>query len=137
MKPTDYFLNGNTCSESIVLASIDKGWCDETLLPVASPFSGGIGSGCLCGTVSGSMLVIGHLYGKGNKYGNPPLAKFLAKEFMDSFKETHKATCCRVLTRGMEFGSPERKQHCVNFVEYSFNTLERLIEKAKESVKNG
>ena len=134
MEAVEYFLSGNSCSESIILASADKGWCDKSLLPLATPFSGGIGSGCLCGAVSGSLMVIGSLYGKENSYENPPIAKALAKEFMDKFKETHKATCCRVLSRGFEFGSPERKQHCTNFVEFCFNTLEEILKGAKEKI---
>ena len=137
MSAIDYFLNGNSCSESVVLDSIDKGFCDKTIFPSATPFSGGISSGCLCGTVSGSMLVIGHLYGKNNVYGNPPIAKQLAKEFMERFKEAHKATCCRVLTRGLEFVSPERKQHCTNLVEFSTKLLEEILKRASETVKNG
>lgn len=133
MKSIEYFLNGNSCSESIILGSIDDGICDKSLLAVASPFSGGIGSGCLCGAVSGSLMVIGHLYGKNNSFGNPPIARELAKEFMNRFKESHGATCCRVLSRGFEFGSPERKQHCTNFVEFCYNTLNNIL---RDVVKN-
>ncbi len=134
MKAVEYFLSGNSCSESIVLASIEEGLCDNSLLSVASPFSGGIGSGCLCGAVSGSLIVIGHLYGKNNTYGNPPIARELAKSFVDNFKKQFPATCCRVLSRGFDFGSKERKLHCSNMVEFCFNNLQELI---KDVVKNG
>ena len=130
MKAVEYFLNGNSCSESVILGAIDKGWCDKDLLSVATAFSGGIGSGCLCGAVSGANMIIGNLFGKENKYGNPTIARQLFKEFMDKFKETHKATCCRVLSRGTEAGTPERKQHCSSFVEFCFNTLEEIISKS-------
>lgn len=134
MKATEYFLNGNSCSESIILAAKDEGLCDEGLLSVASPFSGGLGSGCLCGAISGAMIVIGYLYGKKNKFNNPPIARDIAKTFMNKFKEAHKVTCCRILSKGFEFHTPERKQHCLNFVEFSYNCLTNLL---KESVKNG
>ena len=137
MSAIDYFLNGNSCSESVVLNAIENGLCDKSLLAVATPFSGGMSSGCVCGTVSGSMLVIGHLYGKENIYGNPPIAKQLAKEFIEKFKDAHKATCCRVLTRGLEFSSPERKNHCTNLVEFSSKLLEDILKNASETVKNG
>ena len=67
MKAVEYFLNGNSCSESIILSSNEDNLCDDTLLPLATPFSGGIGSGCLCGAISGSIMVIGHRFGKNNK----------------------------------------------------------------------
>lgn len=130
MKAVEYFLNGNSCSESVILGAIDKGWCDKDLLSVATAFSGGIGSGCLCGAVSGANMIIGNLFGKENKYGNPTIARQLSKEFMHKFKETHKATCCRVLSRGTEAGTPERKQHCSSFVEFCFNNLEEIISKS-------
>lgn len=134
MKATDYFLNGNSCSESVVLAAADDGFCDKGLLSVASPFSGGLGSGCLCGAISGAMIVIGNLYGKNNKYNNPPIAREIAKQFMERFKEVHKVTCCRILSKGFEFHTPERKQHCANFVDFSYKCLTDLL---KETAKNG
>ena len=51
MNAVDYYKSGYSCSESIVKEAIDLGLCDESLLPVATSFSGGIGSGCLCGAV--------------------------------------------------------------------------------------
>lgn len=137
MRAVEHFLGGNSCSESIVLGSVDEGLCDKELLPLATPFSGGISSGCLCGAVSGSIMVIGYLYGKNNKFNNPTIARELAKRFMDKFKSQHSATCCRVLSRGTQAGTPERKQHCTNFVEYGFNTLIEVLEEAKEIAKNG
>ena len=131
MKAVEYFINGNSCSESIILSSIEKGLCDESLLPMATPFSGGIGSGCLCGAVSGSIMVIGHRFGKNNRYQNPVIAKELAKRFISEFKETHKATCCRVLSGKFDFYSPERKSHCANMVEFCENCLNKLLEDVK------
>ena len=50
-----------------------------------------------------------------------------AKEFMQKFMETHKATCCRVLTRGLEMASPERKAHCSNMVNDCQKIVESLL----------
>ena len=134
MKAVDYFLNGNSCSEAIILESYDNGHCSKDLLSVATSFSGGIGSGCLCGAVAGAVMVIGELYGKENKYGNPVIARNLSKEFMTKFKETHKVTCCKILSKGFEIGSAERKQHCCNYVDFCSNLLKEIIE--KEMIKN-
>ena len=134
MKAVEYFMQGNSCSESIILEACDKGYCSRDLLSVATSFSGGIGSGCLCGAVSASLMVIGNLFGKENSNNNPVIARKLAQEFMTKFKEVHKATCCRVLSRGFEMGSPERKKHCCNFVEFCSNLLESVVE--KEMIKH-
>ena len=127
MKASEYFLNGYSCSESIIKGAIDRRLVPEELLPIATAFSGGIGSGCLCGAISGSQMVLGYLFGRGNKNGNEEIARAKAKQFMEEFKKNHKATCCRVLTSGMEMGSPERKAHCANMVEDCSRILEELV----------
>ena len=127
----DNFLNkGDSCSESIVQAAIDLNIVPKELLSVATSFSGGMGSGCLCGAIAGSQIVLGYLFGK-NKTNT---ARALAKEFIEEFKKTHKATCCRVLTAGFDFHSPERKKHCVNMVESCANILSTMLEREMSKV---
>lgn len=130
----EYYKSGFTCSESVVKAAIDEGLCDSEIFPVASAFSGGMSSGCLCGAVAGAQLVVGCNYGKGNSVGNPEIARAKAKEFIDEFKKNHKATCCKVLTAGMEFGSPERKLNCLELVGECAEILEKLTEKKVQHV---
>lgn len=129
-KAVNYYKQGYSCSESVVHAAIDNGMCDKSLLSVATAFSGGMSSGCLCGAVAGAQLVLGSNFGKGNLSGNEETARAKAKEFMDEFKKKRKATCCRVLTAGLEFGSPERKQNCTILVEECAQLLDEVI-KAK------
>ncbi|MCD8378308.1 MAG: C-GCAxxG-C-C family protein, partial [Candidatus Gastranaerophilales bacterium] len=87
-----------------------------------------------CGAVAASLLVIGHLFGRDNKYGNDITARTLTKEFTDKFKAVHKATCCRVLSKGFELHSPERKIHCCNFVEFCSKLLDETV---NIKIKNG
>ena len=73
-----YFLEqGYSCSESIARAAVDMGLADDSFISIATSFSGGMGSGCLCGAVAGAQMVIGLLHGK-NKDNQ---ARALAKEF--------------------------------------------------------
>lgn len=127
MKAAEYFMQGYCCSESVVKEAIDKGLIPEEMLSVATAFAGGMGSGCLCGAIAGSQIVIGSLYGKNNQFGNEEIAKIKAKEFISEFKKLHKATCCRVLTNGLEMASPERKAHCANMVEDCSKILQEII----------
>ena len=60
-KAAQYYKQGYSCSESVVMAAIDEGLCDKSLLACATPFSGGMSSGCLCGAVAGAQLVIGYI----------------------------------------------------------------------------
>ena len=124
MNATEYFNNGYSCSESMIKWAIDEGLVTEELLPVATSFSGGMGVGCLCGAVAGAQMIIGTQFGRENKFGNEVIARAKAKELVQRFMETHKATCCRILTRGLEMGSPERKAHCTNMV----NDCQKLVE---------
>ena len=127
----DNFLNqGCSCSESIVTAAAQMGYVPEDLISVATSFSGGMGSGCLCGAVAGSQMVIGYLHGK-NKTNT---ARTLAKEFVEEFKKAHKVTCCKALTAGFDFHSPERKKHCVNMVQSCAKILSEMLEKEKSKV---
>ncbi len=127
MKAAEYFNNGYTCAESIVMRAIDEGLVPKELLPVATAFSGGMGSGCLCGAVAASQIVIGYLFGRENQHGNEVTARAKAKEFIEKFKKNHPATCCRVLTRGMDMASPERKAHCTNMVDDCSKILEEIV----------
>ena len=128
MEAIEYFNNGYSCSESMIKWAIDEGLVSEDLLPVATSFSGGMGVGCLCGAVAGAQMIIGSQFGRENKAGNEVIARAKAKELVQKFMETHKATCCRVLTRGMEMGSPERKAHCTNMVDFCQKLVEELIQ---------
>lgn len=126
-KALNYYKQGYSCSESVVHAAMDEGLCDKNLLAVSTAFSGGMSSGCLCGAVAGAQMVIGYNYGKANSKENEESARAKAKEMVEEFKKNHKATCCKVLTAGLEFGSPERKQNCTLLVGECAEILENLI----------
>ena len=120
MKAAEYFNQGYSCSESIIMEAVEKGLVPESLLSVATPFSGGMGSGCLCGALAGSQIVLGYIVGRQN-------GRAAAREFVKKFTEKHKATCCRVLTRGIDMASPERKAHCTNMVQDCSKILEEMV----------
>ncbi len=127
----DYFKNGYSCSDSIAQAAVDLGLTNKDLVSVATSFSGGMSSGCLCGAVAGTQMIIGLLYGK---YKNNT-ARAKAKEFYDKFTSVHKVTCCKVLTKDFkDFHSPERRNHCINMVEFCAKTLDEMLEKEKEKI---
>lgn len=127
MEAAQYFQNGYSCSESIIKWAIDEGYMREEFLCISTPFSGGMGSGCLCGAIAGSQMVLGHLYGKNNQYGNENVARIKAKEFYNKFVEKHKSSCCRALTKGLDMASKERKAHCTNMLENCQKILIEMI----------
>ncbi len=126
MDAIKHFEQGFSCAESLVCEGIDLGICEKSLLSAATAFSGGLSSGCLCGAISGSLMVLSSLYGKNNKFGNEVKAKKIASEFVKRFKEKFPATCCRVLSRNFEFHSPERREHCKQIVEFCSQIMKEL-----------
>ena len=135
-KAVNYYKSGFSCSESVISAAIDEGLCDKSLLAVAGAFSGGMSSGCLCGAVAGAQMVLGANYGKNNDCGNQEEARTKAKQFIEEFKKKRKATCCRVLSAGMEFSSPERKENCTNLVAECAEILGDMVGWAEAHQRN-
>ena len=125
MRAYDYFIQGYSCSESIVKEGVDNGFCKEDLLPVATTFSGGMGSGCVCGAIAGAQIVLGAIYGRSNAKENPQLARQKAKDLVCAFKDKYKYTCCKVLCQGLE--GDEKRAHCAKMVEFCSNLLEDMV----------
>jgi C_GCAxxG_C_C family probable redox protein len=130
----EFFMQGYSCSEAIVKYAIAKGLVKEELLPVASCFSGGMKSGCLCGAIAGTQLVIGSLYGRNDKDKDGMKARQLAARVVSLFKDRHKVTCCKILTKDFEMHSVERKQHCVEMVNTCVEILTNILE--EEEIKS-
>lgn len=124
-KATDYFMNGYSCSESIVKYAVDNGLCPAELLPCATSFSSGMSSGCLCGAVAAAQIVLGYNFGRENVKGNEVIARAKAKAFVDEFKARNKVTCCKILSRGLE--GIERKHNCCKMVSDAQEIMDNLV----------
>ncbi len=122
----NYFLSGYSCSEAVVQAAADKGYISQEALAIATSFSGGMGVRCLCGAVAGSQMVIGAMFGK-NSERDGKKARALAKEFSEKFAQKYKVNCCKVLSSGYDFHSPERKAHCATMVGDCAIILDEII----------
>jgi C_GCAxxG_C_C family probable redox protein len=128
-----YFRQGYNCAEAVLRAFID-------LLPVkfgpevarlASVFGGGMGrSGCSCGALAGSQLVLGMLAGRDNLERKLDDTYQLAGELHDRFSEKFGGTCCRVLNPTGDFQSQEHLRACLKITGGAAMLLaEFLIEK--------
>ncbi len=134
-----YYRDGEFyCSEAIV-----KTIRDEFNMPVpddviamASGFPVGMGgSGCTCGALAGGIMALGVFFGR-TEPGDARVQKAmeLAKELHDNFKERHRSTCCRLLTKGMELGSPEHMAQCISFTGEVAEETARIIVRELGSV---
>lgn len=51
----------------------------------------------------------------------------LTNELHNRFKEKYKSTCCRVLTKDVEWGSPEHSKNCEKLVGGAVEILEDIL----------
>ncbi len=115
----DLFRGGFFCSEALVSSFRTNFELDipEQIVAMASGFPVGIGrSKCLCGAVSGGVMMLGYFFGR-TKQKDPKVEKNLAlsKELHDWFREKNSSLCCRVLTKGMDMAAGEHKEQCIRF----------------------
>ncbi len=126
----EYYQNGFSCSEAVVKAAYDSGIYKsgnlEEIHKIASMFSGGMSSGCLCGAAAGSQIVLGCIFGREISENNT-LNREIAVEFVNKFKEKRKTTCCRVLSAPYKNNPIERKKNCASIVEESAQILENIV----------
>lgn len=72
-------------------------------------------------------MCLGYFFGRRTP-GEPVDKCFqLTQEFHDYFKQTCGGTCCRILTKGKEKNSPERKEQCTKFVEITVEKVAEII----------
>ena len=127
------FKNGLNCSESILKSfnEILNNPLSPESLKMASGFGGGLGhAGCMCGALTGSVMVLGLLKGRLDAEQSRDPVYELAHDFHDRFENQFGATCCRALNPH-PFDSPEHLRNCLKLTGGTAKLLmEFLQEKA-------
>lgn len=132
-----YYRNGDFyCSEAVVKTVKDEFKIDisDDIIKMASGFPVGIGgSGCTCGAVSGGIMALGLVFGRNTaKDSKVDKAMVLSKELHDYFKENHKSTCCRILTKGMTLGTETHMKQCIFLTgEVAYKVAEIIVRESK------
>ena len=126
-----YHLAGNNCVESVVKAcneSMDL-QIPEVAIRMASGLGGGIGrSGCVCGALTGSCLIIGALAGRADPSEKHQTEVYkYTHEFHERFKEHFGTTCCRALNK-LSFGTPEYRKQCIHITATAADMVSDFIE---------
>ena len=141
-KAAELFMQGHSCSESVVKAAYETGIIDKSvdhdiLNQIISPFSGAMGSHqSLCGAVAGAQLVLGLLFGRTGPSNDPNKIKELANEFNAKFKEQRntKTLCCRALRAGFDEDPVAARNNCANIVHDSTMILGSIVDKVGSKV---
>ncbi|MHB8126442.1 MAG: C-GCAxxG-C-C family (seleno)protein [Desulfitobacteriaceae bacterium] len=126
------FKSGFNCAESILHAfneMLNKPLSSESL-KMSSLFGGGLGhAGCMCGALSGSIMILGLFKGRiDTEQARDPIYD-LAHDFHDRFVNEFGATCCRSLNPH-EFDSPEHLRRCLKLTGGTAKLLmEYILEK--------
>lgn len=136
----NYFLQGNNCSQSVILSFTDLlGITEEVALRIASGFGGGMGRmQQTCGAVTGAFMVIGFLRGKYKEGDDEAKEKTneLIQEFSKKFTERFGSINCRGLIEfdlnteeGRELANEEEvfTKKCTNYVKESVELLEEIL----------
>lgn len=126
----------HNCAESVFRALMTASGreCPVELVRMASPFGRGMGSaGCACGALVGGQMALGILYGRGEECGPAPsLCADAAKALHKRFVKKNGAACCRILHKGLPFGTDEQLSACclrsVDAAEIAAEIIEEISE---------
>jgi len=121
----DYHNQGFNCAESIFLTfrGLVTPNLSEDIVRLATPFGGGLGrSGCICGALSGAVMIIGAATGRITSMTPRKQSYELTMEYHNRFRYQFGATCCRVLVKD-EFGSKEQGEKCFKIITESADLL--------------
>lgn len=127
-----YFRNGLYCSEAILRAfnEVYHLGMPDTFYKIATGFGSGLGeSGCTCGAVTSGVMVLGLVAGRSKAYESERMVYLAVNELHKKFKEQHKAVCCRVLTKNVEWNSAEHKITCEDYVLEAAQLTDEIINK--------
>ncbi len=123
------YKEGYNCAEAVLRAFREELGLDLSgdALRIASGFGGGLGhAGCMCGALSGAIMVISLLQGRtGPEQSRDPVYGS-AREFHGVFTDHFGATCCRVLNPH-EFGTVEQKRSCYRITGETAEIFARFL----------
>ena len=119
------------CAEAVVVAlnhGLDGGLTDAQALSLTAPFCMGLGeSGCMCGALSGAVMVTGLFLGKDRPYRNRSDMRDSARQLHDAFKATNGSTCCRVLSKKVRHDKKYHLRQCADLTAEAAEMAARLI----------
>ncbi len=128
------------CAEAVVVSlnqGLGGGLTDTQAVAMAAPFCAALGeSGCLCGALSGAVMVTGLFLGNNRPYHHRKDMRESARRLHDAFKTSNGATCCRILSRKAKGDKKAHFQQCADLTAEAAKLAARLIlEKRPELIE--
>jgi C_GCAxxG_C_C family probable redox protein len=133
------FKSGYCCSQSVLYSFADRvGLEPDLALKLADGFGAGMGrKQKVCGAISGAVLVLGLLYGRGEGEPEEKHEQTYAKvqELIERFEAQHGTVICHELLNGCDLLTPEGQakfkgeqmiEDCYGFVADAVKILEDL-----------
>lgn len=142
------FKDGYSCAQSVVFSYADKlGISGDLALKMGTGFGGGMGRKQeVCGAITGGILVLNLLYGRGEnddkEKGDLNFAK--VRELINKFEDKYGTNNCKKLLDGCELLTPEGqelfksenlKEKCFDCVTFAVNVLDEITEE-KATISN-
>ena len=138
---SEKFKDGYNCAQSVLFSYAEKlNLPKDTALKIANGFGGGMGRKQeVCGAVSGGVMVLSLIYGRGENEDKSKQGLTYAKvrELIDKFEAKYETANCKELLGGIELLTPEgiaafqeqkKIENCREFVEYTVKILDEIIE---------
>ena len=134
------FQEGYNCAQSVLFSFTDKLPIDQNLaLKIANGFGSGMGRKQeVCGAVSGGIMVLSLLYGRGSDDDRPQqeINYEMVREFIDKFEGKYKTINCKKLLDGCDLQTEEGRDQfrknkmimkCNEYVEGAVDILDKMI----------
>jgi C_GCAxxG_C_C family probable redox protein len=134
------FKSGYNCAQSVLFSYADRlNIPPDLALKLATGFGGGMGRKQeVCGAVTGGILVLSLLYGRGEKEERAVQDVTYAKvrTLMNDFAEKHQTCICRQLLDGCELLTPAGQERfksdnliekCCQYINSTVNILEKIV----------
>jgi len=117
LEAEDLFRSGKLFCSEAVFHVINKhlGYpVPEEAVRIASGFPIGIGkTGCVCGALSGGVMALGLKFGRSAPGGQAPKILEASGKLAERFKNRFVHTCCREITKAVQFASQDRREKCI------------------------
>jgi len=116
-KAINYFRNKFNCSQSVLTTfGSEYGLSEDECLRIATAFGGGMGrQQHICGAITGALMVLGLIYGKGlnDPEENKRYTYQKTKEFFDEFIRLNGSADCLKLLDGLDMNNPDDQKKII------------------------